>query len=105
MKKIFALLICAMLLAPVASMAQEFTAQKISDGDEVISTLSNKVTLNHVGGAMSYAVMTGHQNGSKVYGSSSQDTKIFSQSMATVAVTAPSSSDSGAFSGEAWKAL
>ncbi len=106
MKKIFVSLFIVMLLAPVISMAAEFTAEEIAEGTETISVLSNNVTLNHNGNTMTYAAMTGHLNGSKVYGSSSQDTKIFSQAMETVDVTEPSESDSSAFSdAETWKPL
>jgi hypothetical protein len=107
MKKILAILLVAMFLTPVAAMAATHTLEvELGDGTttEVISVLSNNVTLQHAGDATTYAAVTGHLNGSKIYGSSSQDTKIYSKAAeAPITVPAPGSSDSAAFSG--WKAL
>jgi hypothetical protein len=106
MKKIFVSLFIVMLLAPAVSMAAEFYAAEIAEGTETISVLSNKVTLNHLGNTLTYAAITGHDAGSKVYASSSQDTKIFSQAMDPVLVVAPGTSDSAFVdSGGTWKAL
>jgi hypothetical protein len=109
MKKIFALLLVTSLFTLViASTAVAFTAVPISDTatGEAISTLSNKVTLEWLGDAISYAAITGHINGSKVYGSSSEDTKIYSQSMSTVAVVAPGASGSTFVdTGGTWKPM
>ena len=104
MKKIFTLLLVAMLLTPAAAMA--FTEEEIADTDtgETISVLSNNVTLLHTGNAMTYAAISGHLNGSKIYGSSSEDTKIYSQVSDPVDVVAPTDSDSGDFQ-TGWTAL
>lgn len=109
MKKIFILLLVVMFLAPAAAMAAdeswEAATIEASNG-EVISTLSNKVVLHWTGTDMMYAVMTGHNSGSKIYGSTSQDTKIFSSVSDPVTVVVPGASDSGAFSdASTWKPL
>ena len=106
MKKLFALLLVAMLLTPAAAVA--FTEEEIADTNngETISVLSNNVTLLHTGNALTYAAISGHLNGSKIYGSSSEDTKIFSQVMDPVLVVAPTASDSSFIDGGGtWKAL
>lgn len=104
MKKIFALLLVTMLLSPVSAMA--FVEQEIQDTatGETISVLSNNVTLEWTGTALTYAAITGHLNGSKIYGSSSEDTKIFSQVSDPVSVEAPTNSDSSEFA-SGWTAL
>ena len=108
MKKIFVLLLVAMLLAPVAAMAADKAWSSVpiaASNGEAISTLSNNVSLHWMGSLLSYAVVTGHQSGSKLYGSSSEDTSIYSKVSDPVAVVSPGASDSAAFSDTAWKAL
>jgi hypothetical protein len=106
MKKILVLLLVAMLLAPAAAMAVDKVWLSVpieAANGEGISTLSNKVSLHWIGNDLQYAVMTGHTSGSKIYGSTSQDTKIFSSVSDPVVVAVPDASDSTAFDG--WKPL
>jgi len=107
MKKIFALLLVAMLLSASSALAfkqQEIQADGTVAAGETISVLSNKVTLEYLGGPLKYAAITGHDAGSKIYGSSSDSTKIYSQVSDPVTVEAPGASDSSEFS-SGWTAL
>ena len=72
----------------------------ISSGGTDLSTLSNNVDAYIVSDANAFAATTKHSNGSKVYGSSSDSTKIYSD---TGTFAKPSASDSSAFDG--WKPL
>ena len=109
MKKIFLVMFITVLIAPTASFAgQQWTATAIESGTELISTLSNNVTLAAESGGDAYAAISGHSSGSKQYASTSGDTKIYSQASETPAtITTPTDSDTAQFSGGtgSWEAL
>lgn len=115
MKKIFAIMAVVMLLAPAVAFAAAadgvWTADEIKDGNQMISTLSNKVTLATVSAGDAYAAVTGHSAGNKIYGSTSGDTKIYvaESDPVDVSTNAPSDSDTAQFAtdtaGLSWKAL
>ena len=97
MKKIILFCLIAMFVAPAAAMAVEtFTAEEIKKDTEMISTLSNNVSLIVESGGDAYAAASGHASGSKVYASTSGDTKIYQDSITTLPTL--SSSDTAQFS-------
>ena len=111
MKKIFVLLIIAMLFAPVAAMAAVavFNAEPVVAPDgQSISVLSNKVSLIASSNNLMYAAATGHEAGDKVYGGTSGDTKIYSKAASDPLNLANDSgvtdSDTAQFAGS-WKPL
>ena len=108
MKKIFASMVLLMLLLPAVAMAyDEWEAEAIESGSELISTLSNNVTLGCASGGDAYAAISGHASGNKNYASTSGDTKIYSKASDTPATwTDLSNSDTAQFSGSSdWTAL
>jgi hypothetical protein len=86
-----------------ADYGKEIMGQKGSETARSIGKLSNNVAANFNYDNSSYAVNTKHMNGTKQYGSSSGDTKLFYQEVTTKLPSAPSASDSSAYNG--WSSL
>lgn len=107
MKKILVLVIVCMFSLPAVSFAATWTAEAIESSGELISTLSNNVTLNSLSGGDNYVAVSGHASGNKVYASSSGDTKIYSQTSDPVDVSGkmPSASDTSFADISGWEAL
>jgi hypothetical protein len=87
-----------------AGFGKEVMGQKGSETTRSIGKLSNNVAADFNYDSTSYAVTTKHKNGTKEYGSSSGDTKLFYKEY-TAAQTpeAPSASDSTAYN--SWSSL
>lgn len=68
--------------------------------------VSKNVTLVALASADTYAAISSHLNGTKLYGSSADDSVIYvdtaDKTSGTAYTSAPSSSDSGAFTGGNW---
>jgi hypothetical protein len=109
MKKIFVLLLVATFLIPAVAMAAtaNFLSEPIeATNNEPVSTLSSKVALFWDGTETTYAAVTGHSSGSKLYGSSSNATGIYSQVLDPAIAVDAGGSDSAAFSdASTWKKL
>ena len=107
MKKMFVFVLIVLMLTPAAAMAQQWNdGAEVKSGAELISTLSNNVTLVAIAGVDRYAVISGHLSGSKQYASTSGDTKIYQVSSETPAtITAPTNSDTAQFQSGSWSAM
>jgi hypothetical protein len=120
MKKIMAVFAVGFLLGfPLAAMsATTFTGNAEPTGEDVTGIInqfrtSTNVTLIALGTTSTYAAVAGHLNGTREFGSSSGDSKLYWQSKEVGAVTqtAPTESDSSAFVGDdgkpadGWSAL
>ena len=74
------------------------TGAKDAGGTEQsIGTLSSKVGINVNWSTTSFSANTKHESGTKTFGSSSGDTKIFSVESTGATPAAPSANDSGAY--------
>ncbi|MDT8422075.1 MAG: hypothetical protein RQ754_16730 [Desulfuromonadales bacterium] len=114
MKKVMFVMIAILLLfAPAMVLAAEpvecttgADCKMVADNGELISTLSNKVTLGAVSAGDAYAAVSGHSAGNKLYASTSGDTKIYTQTSDPVTVATPSNSDTAQFAtGGGWSPL
>lgn len=115
MKKIIALMFIVLLMVPAISIAvttktgEPITGACATSGcpTDTISVLSNKVSLIASSSDTMYAVASGHSSGSKVYGSTSGETKLFSKAASDPlnlsSDAGVSDSDTNQFSG--WMAL
>jgi len=82
--------------------AAAITGAKDAGGTEqALGTLSNKVSINVNWSTTAFAAATRHESGTKSFGSSSADTKIYSTDSTSLA--APGASDASAFS--SWTAM
>lgn len=107
MKKTVSLLIIAILVVPSFAFAATFTSAaaaaitgtKTGGSAQPLGQLSSNVKLVSVYTAAAFAAATKHLNGTKQFGSSSGDTKIFSKDLAagTDVPATPSAGDSSAF--------
>ncbi len=117
MKKILCAAMLISLASPSFTFAGTITTGSVSNPGVAITgqrgtlpvqplgQLSNNVSLGIAYSANTYAATTKHLNGTKMYGSSAGDTKIFFQDSTTgTLVTAPGNSDSSAFS-SGWSSL
>lgn len=114
MKKTICIIAAASLLIPSFVFAAAFTSSpgaaitgtKTGGSPQPLGQLSNNVTLKANYTNAAYAAATKHLNGTKEFGSSNGDTKIFSKELAagTAAPTDLSASDSSAFA-TGWTAL
>ncbi len=104
MKKIFIVsLIAVLFAAPAFAAGTTFAVgTQIASGGENISVLSNNVTAAIYSNNTAFAATTLHTSGSKMFGTSSVSTKIYSTP--ATALVAPTASDSSDFDSD-WKAL
>jgi hypothetical protein len=86
-----------------ADYGKEVKGQKGSETARTIGKLSNNVAANFNYDSTSYAVNTKHKSGTKQYGSSSGDTKLFYQEVSTLLPGAPDTSGSDAYN--SWSSL
>jgi len=82
---------------------KEVMGQKGTETARSIGKLYNNVAANFNYDSTSYAVNTKHMNGTKQYGSSSGDTKLFYAETTAKTPDAPGASDSSAYDG--WSSL
>ena len=106
MKKIIFLFVVIGLVLTFSSAvfaAETFTNTGNANVSDIMADFktSKNVTLISTAGLSSYAAVSSHLNGGKVYGSSSGDALIFTldndKTAGTAYTTEPSSSDSGEF--------
>lgn len=114
MKKVFLLLVISLLAFSSVSFAAykagvvtlAHSAGTVSEKAGLKIELSNKVSLSYDGivGGLGYSIAAYHASGTRTFGSTSGDAKIFwIDGTGTAAVTAPSGTASGDFS--SWTAL
>lgn len=116
MKKILFAAAIVSLLAPSFAFAAsatpapgaQVTGTRTNNNPQPLGQLSNNVTLTVNYSSSSYAVATKHLNGTKIYGTSSGDTKIFfkdgTAGTALLNTDLGTASDSGAFT-SGWSSL
>lgn len=116
MKKIFALMALGSIVVTSTAFAAEITGgitneaielkgQKGSGGTQTIGKLSTGVKLSVKYDNTSYAFITKHKSGTKLYGSAAGDTKLYVKEGSTGDLTtAPDNSDSRDFQ-SGWSSL
>lgn len=84
-----------------------YSGQKTGNTTTQLGKLSNNVSAVITYDNTSYAVNTHHLNGTKEYGSSAGDTKIFSKDLAagTSVPESPASNDSTSYTATTWSSL
>lgn len=117
MKKIFALMALGSIVVTSAAYAADISSGSVSNeaielkgqkgtgGAQTIGKLSTGVKLGVNYDNTSYAFITKHKSGTKLYGSAAGDTKLYVQEGTTGDLTtAPSNSDSTDFQ-SGWSSL
>lgn len=114
MKKMICIISVVSLVIPSFALAATFTSTagaaltgtKTGGSAQPMGQLSNNVILKANYTSSAYAAATKHVNGTKEFGSSNGDTKIYAKELAagTAAPTDLSAGDSGAFS-SGWTSL